>query len=123
MQMLTVVNRTSRNLSGKWDGRDYIAPPGKSAYPRTIAEAIKRANPIMGSDDPITGQLQYLIGIEESGDPTSPIEQSDVIELFSRPPQKDDTPIIVIPGNSGMYSVKRAEVAAALPKDSNFVKA
>lgn len=122
-EFVTVVNRTTRNLEGMWDGRTYVIPPGKSSHPLIIAEAIKRRNPIMGSDDPTTGQLQYLVGIEEQGDPTAPIEQSDEIELFNRRQYKNAVPIMVVPGNVGMYSVRRSEVANPLPTDSSFVKA
>lgn len=122
MQLVTVVNRTQRNLAGRWDGREYSVPPGKSMHPVIIAEAIRRANPIMGSDDLTTGQLQYLIGIEEQGDPITPIEQSDEIELYNRRLTKDAVPIMIIPGNTGMYSVRRNEVASELPNSSTFVK-
>lgn len=122
MEYLTVVNRTSRPLSGTWDGREYIVQPGKSSHPAAIAEAIKRRNPIMGSDDPSTGVLQYLIGIEENGDPCTPIEQSDEIELFNRRLAKNAVPIMIVPGNVGMYSVTRNQVAPTLPQDATFVK-
>ncbi len=122
MQLVTVVNRTSRPLSGKWDGRDYTVPPGKSSHPVIIAEAIRRANPIMGSDDLSTGQLQYLIGIEEQGDPTFPVEQSDEIELYNRGLAKNAVPIVIIPGNTGMFAVRNSEVASPQPLDSTFVK-
>ena len=122
MELLTVVNRTQRNLFGMWDGKSYVVPPGKSSHPAIIAEAIKRANPIMGSDDPLTGQLQSLVGIEEQGDPITPIEQSDEIELYNRRLAANAVPIMIIPGNTGLYAVKRAEVASTLPADSTFVK-
>lgn len=119
---VTVVNRTTRKLKGRWDGRTYKVPPGKSSHPLIIAEAIKRANPIMGSDNPVTGTLQYLVGIEEQGDDCSPIEQSNEIELYNRQLQKNAVPIMIIPGNTGMFSVKRSDIASELPLDSAFVK-
>jgi hypothetical protein len=124
-QFVTVVNRTSRKLSGMWDGKTYTVEPGKSAHPSIIANAIKRANPVMGSDDPTTGQLQYLIGIEEEGDPITPIEQSDEIELFNRKLQQNAVPIVIVPGNTGMYSVRRGDMASLAvggPTESTFVK-
>lgn len=121
-QFVTLVNRTQRDLQGTWDGRTYVVQPGKHSLPPLIAEAIKRRNPIMGSDDPTTGQMQYLIGIEEQGDPTDPVEQSDEIELYNRRRYKDAVPIMVVPGNTGMYSVRRADVAGTpLSTDSSFV--
>lgn len=121
-QFVTIVNRTKRNLEGMWDGKTHTIPPGKSSLPLIIAEAIKRKNPIMGSDDRVTGQFQYLVGIEEQGDPTTPIEQSDEVELFNRGNYKNAVPIVIVPGNVGMYSVKRNDVASELPLDSAFVK-
>lgn len=124
MELVTIVNRTKRDLSGMWDGRTYTVKPGKSSHPLIVAEAIKRANPIMGSDDALTGQLQSLIGIEEQGDPITPIEQSDEIELYNRRLQANAVPIMIVPGNTGLYAVRHAEVAAApLPSDASFVKA
>lgn len=107
---------------GTWDGRQHIAKPGKNEFPERVAEAIKRSNPIMGSDDIHSGQLQYLLGIVEQDDPITPIEQSDEIELFNRRLQKNAVPIMVIPGNTGLYTVRRGDVAAELPMDSSFVK-
>lgn len=107
MQFVTVVNRTQRDLEGTWDGRTYTVPPGRNSFSLIVAEAIKRRNPIMGSDDPTTGQFQYLVGIEEQGDDCSPVEQSSELELFNRKNYRNAVPIMVVPGNTGMYSVKR----------------
>lgn len=122
MEFLTVVNRTARPLSCTWDGRTYIIQPGKSQHPATVAQALKRANPIMGSDDPYTGVLQYLVGIEEESDPIDPIEQSNEIELFNRKAQKNAVPIMIVPGNVGMFSVKQQDVRANLSPDTIPVK-
>ena len=119
MQLVTVVNRTNRNLSGKWDGRDYVVPPGRSSHPLIIAEAIKRHNPIMGSDDLSTGILQYLVGIEEQGDPIDPIEQSSEIELYNRRLAQEAVPIMIVPGNTGMYSVRRNDIATPIAGPGN----
>jgi len=122
VEFVTLFNRTQRDLEGTWDGRTYTAKPGKNAYPLAIAEAIKRRNPIAGSDDAMTGNFQHLLGIEEQGDDCSPIEQSDEIELYNRRLQKNAIPIMVIPGNTGMYAVKRADFPTPLTQDSTFVK-
>ena len=119
MQYLTVVNRTSRPLSCTWDGKQTVCPPGKQSFPEVIARKLKYDNPIMGSDDPSTGQLQYLIGIESEGDPLTPIEQSDEIELYNRRQMKNAVPVVVIPGNTGgLYNIARSPQ----PLDSSFVK-
>ena len=121
-QFVTLVNRTQRKLEGMWDGRMHIAVPGKNEFPERIAEAIKMKNPIYGSDDPITGQFQYLLGIEEQGDDCSPIEQSKEVELYNRGNYKNAVPIVIVPGNTGLYSVKRNDIAGNLPQDTAFVK-
>ena len=122
MEYVTVVNRTRRELTGVWDGIRHTVVSGKNAFPLAIAEAVKRQNPIMGSDDPMTGHLQYLVGIEEQGDDCSPVEQSDEIELYNRQFLKNAVPIQIVPGNVGMYSVKRNDMGPTLPLDSAFVK-
>lgn len=120
MQVLTVVNRSNRPLSATWDGRQYTIQPGKSAHPVIIARKLKYDNPIMGSDDPATGQLQYLVGIEEEGDPTTPVEQSEEIELYNRKNLRGAIPVMVVQGNTGgLYNLPRSP----LPADSTFVKA
>lgn len=122
MEFFTVVNRTTRPLSAMWDGRTYTVQPGKSQHPNAVAQALKRANPIMGSDDPYTGTMQYLIGIEEESDPITPIEQSDEIELFNRKAQKNAVPIMIVPGNVGMYAPRHADVAVDIGQNSIPVK-
>jgi hypothetical protein len=107
MELVTVVNRTPRKLRATWDGKEYSIEPGESAHPIVIAEALKRANPIMGSDDPYTGCMQYLIGIKEQGDPTDPVEQSDEIELYNRKALKNAVPIVIVQGKAGLYADER----------------
>jgi hypothetical protein len=105
MEYVTIVNRTKRVLEGTWDGRTYQVQPGETPnLPLAIAEAIKRRNPIMGSDDYTTGALQYLVAIKEQGDPTEPVEQSKEIELFSSRRLRGAVPVVVIPGAGGLYT-------------------
>lgn len=114
MQVVTVVNRTSKNLEGTWDGRHYTIEPGKSSYPVVQAEAFKRQNPVMGSEDPRTLYTDYLIGIEEQKDDCSPIEQSDSIERWDRKALgKQAQNVDIVPGKTGVYSAR--DVAASLP--------
>lgn len=114
MQLLTIVNRTTKSLEGIWDGRHYAIPPGRSAFPVVQAEAFKRQNPVMGSEDPRTGEVQYLIGIEDQFDDCSPLEQSDAIERWDR---KNLGPgsqnVEVVAGRNGIYGAR--DVASGLP--------
>lgn len=77
MQYVTLVNRTKGNLEGVWDGRRYAIVPGKNSFPEIQAMKFKEQNPINGSEDPYSLIRDYLCGIEEWGDPLTPIEQSD----------------------------------------------
>lgn len=119
MQYVTVVNRTKKPLEGVWDGHRYAIPVGKSSHPAIVAEAAKRQNPVMGSEDPYTMEMDYLVGIEEYGDDCSPIEQSPAIERFSRDKLVGAKETEVVPGKTGIYSVR--DVAASLSLDGNFV--
>jgi hypothetical protein len=106
MRYVTLVNRTSKILNGTWDGRSYNIHPGKNSFPETMAGKFKDQNPIMGSQDPYSLELQYLCGIEEDGDDCSPIEQSDKIELMDRSRMRNAIPVVVIQGE-GLYSRQR----------------
>ena len=120
-QLVTLVNRTSKPLQGTWDGFHTQIAPGKHSFPVFQAEAYRRQNPIMGSEDPRTGEMQYLVGIEEQGDDCTPIEQSKAIERWDRSLMSQSKPTEVVPGVTGIYSAR--DVAQTLPSDTNFVKA
>lgn len=116
MEFVTAINRSSKPLWATWDGKKYQVKPGKNAYPRIVAEAAKRQNPIMGSEDPYSGEMRYLIGIEEDGDDCSPAEQSTEI---TRRALRDQGEVEVVKGKNGLYA---NEVRSTLPLDSSFVK-
>ena len=116
-KMVTVVNRTSKKLPLTWDGYHYWIDPGKSQMAIVQADAFQRQNPIMGSEDPSTGQMLYLVGIEENHDECSPIEQSDAIERWDRKQMPQARPVDVVPGDNGLYS---GRIAASLPLAANF---
>lgn len=116
MEWVTVVNRSNRVLQGTWNGRHYDIQPGKSTYPEREAEVFRRQNPVMGSEDLRTGALEYLIGIEEHGDPCDSVEENPkAIERWIRDPN-DGTE--VVKGRAGLYAHERS---AALPLDNSFV--
>lgn len=125
MDLVKVVNRTQRELGCTWDGKRYKIQPGESTHPRLIADALRRSNPIFGSDDPITGELQYLIAIPDYGDATTPIEQSDEIELYHRSKEKNAIPIMVIPAANRLTRTQVSSDAFAVsggPVETGFVK-
>jgi hypothetical protein len=109
MEVVTLVNRSSKPVKGLWDGKPYIlAPNGKVALPVVVAEAIKRQNVVMGTEDPFSGEMECLVGIVEQGDPLTPIEQSRAITR--RELAKDE---LVVPGKAGMYASEAR--SSALP--------
>jgi flagellar basal body rod protein FlgF len=120
MEFLTVCNRTSKPLTVTWDGKRIVLAPGKNALPAIVAEAAKRQNPIMGSEDPVTLQMRYLIGIEEQEDDCSPIEQTNAVQRIDRSKLHGARPVEVVAGDNGIYSVR--DISTALPLSADFVK-
>lgn len=79
-ETVTVVNRTSKKLDGCFDGKHHTIPPGESRFTYEQALFFRSQNPVMGRGTPLedwNSRSEYLIGIKESGDDCSPIEQSD----------------------------------------------
>lgn len=120
MVYVTAVNRLSEPVKYCWEGIHREMPPGRTYLPKQHALAARYQNPIKGSDDPLTGELQYYVGIEELNDPTDPVDKSMEIELFNRKNLKSAIPVMVVPGNEGMFRV-RQDLGPALPLSSSFV--
>lgn len=76
MRYVTLVNRSSKPLTGTWDGRQYTITPGKNSFPEAMAQKFKAQNPLMGSEDPKTLDRIYLCSIEDDGEDCTPIEQT-----------------------------------------------
>lgn len=118
---VTLVNRTTKNLQGVWDGRHYDIAPGKHSYPEIQAMKFKDQNPVMGSEDPYTLTKQYLIGIVEFGDDVTPIEQSSApvlsAEIVARIAKGE---LVVVKANNPFNRFQDA--TAPLGNDSTFVK-
>lgn len=119
MEYVTLVNRTSKPLNGTWNGRQFKVPPGETTHPIRIAEAIKRQNPIMGTQGSELFEVEYLCGIKEIGDDIFPVEQSDAKELMD--PRilhaaaiASGKKLETVAGAAGMYRT-RAAVASELP--------
>lgn len=73
-----LVNRTSKDLVGVYDGRQHVLPAGSTTeWPEVIAFKFRDQNPRFGTENIYTGAKQYLLGIIENSDPIDPIEQSD----------------------------------------------
>lgn len=127
MQYVKIVNRTSRNLNGTWDGRIYTLEAGSTnAFPRAIADAIKRQNPIMGSEDPYDMTMEYLVGIEEDGDPITTLTDLEAfpkeIERLNRKKLVGALPSEVVSGKAGLYAhEKHAAIPVGGVAESGFV--
>lgn len=100
-QFVTLKNRTSKTLSGQYDGKTQTFPPGyEGSWPEIIALKFKEQNPVMGTEDFYSGYKSYLMGIVEHGDDLDPIEQNtQAVEMFD-PASRGN--VMVIKGR-GMY--------------------
>jgi hypothetical protein len=119
-QYVSLVNRSSKVLEGTWDGRSYKLTPGKHSFPEAMAVKFKEQNPIMGSLDPYSLDLDYLIGIEEHGDPLTPIEQSTKAELLDRS-KMDSVAALAEVITTSVGRLYANEKSSALPGDNGFV--
>jgi hypothetical protein len=123
MQYVELVNRTKRTLRGTWNGKVYQLKPGSHHLPELVAEAIKRQNLIMGTEDPYTLWADYYVGIREQGDDCEPLEEdpgaTKAIERFNRAKLVGAKPTEVVKGNTGVYG--RASIETTMSKESSFV--
>ena len=117
-EMVTLVNRSSKTLHGVWDGRHYDIAPGPHSFSRTMADKFREQNPVMGSENKYTLEKQYLLGIEEVGQDTSPIEQTDSITLENLTERIKSGELKVVRGH-GLYS--NTDRVAGLPLESGFM--
>ena len=85
-QFVTVVNRTTRELYAKWDGKDFVIPVGESTMPLEVVPYAKRQNPILGTMHPQNPKsVQFKLGVKGTKDPINPIvEDPNEIELIDR---------------------------------------
>ena len=97
---VTLINRSSKDLIGRYDGKEHLIKAGsRTSYPSHLAEKFKDQNPVMGSENYYSMDKQYLLAIEEYGDDTSPIEQTDKTALI-------DFDSIVIPSGVRLEVIK-----------------
>ena len=118
MRYVTLINRSSKVLTGTWDGKREEIQPGKNSYPELKAIKFKEQNPIMGTENPYTLDREYLCGIEEYSDPIDPVEQSTAIERFNRAllTDKRAQEVEIVTGNTGLYG-RSSVVTKELPTD------
>lgn len=94
LQYVTLKNRTTKLLTGHFDGKQYSFPPGyEGKWPENQALKFKEQNPIMGSEDYFSGYKEYLMAIVEHNDDLTIIEPSNAIERWTRP-ETDNTVVV-----------------------------
>jgi hypothetical protein len=124
----TVVNRCSKKVQTMWDGKPYELGPFESAvFPELVAYAFKRWNIQMGSLDPQTGRVEFLVGIKEKDEPCEPLKNEVIIdrttgkpavEVWDRSRLTGARPSEVVPGDNGLYSAD--VLKGRQPTDLNF---
>lgn len=107
MQYLTIFNRSSKNLNGTWNGRQYTIAPGKHEYPEAQAIKFKEQNPVMGSEHPYTLDKEYLIAIVDYNEDCSPIEQSGAVERIDRSKVFGSAANVEVIQGDGLYAPQR----------------
>lgn len=121
-RFVTVVNRTNQLLQGTWDGMHYDISPGKHSFTELQARKFKQQNPIVGTENPMTGHMLYKIGIEELGDDCSSIDGTDKgVERWDRSKLVGAKPSEVVAGDNGLYALGRTAGSPPLPYDAGFV--
>jgi hypothetical protein len=75
---VTLVNRTNRVLSVRYDGEDINLKPGENpGFPLVAVGFAKRQNPLMGSKHPLNPQkFISLVGVKDTKDDVTPIPQA-----------------------------------------------
>lgn len=89
---VTIVNRTNRVLSARYDGEDILLQPGETpGFPLEAVGYAKRQNKLMGSQHPLNpAKYICLIGVKGSADNCTPIpdevlmEADGALEMFDR---------------------------------------
>lgn len=112
-EFYTVVNRTDRIIKTTWDGKHYeLGPHEEKQYEDNIAYAFKRWNPQLGSLDPRTGSITFLVGLKELNEPIDPIKEILIdpltgkphIEVWDRSKLTGARPSEIVAGDNGLYS-------------------
>ena len=109
----TVVNRINETVNAMWDGRQHeLGPYEEKVFPELVAYAFKRWNVQMGSLDPRSGKITFLVGLKEKGDPCDRLEKTLIdpitgrpaVEIWDRSKLTGARPSEVVPGDNGLYS-------------------
>lgn len=129
---VTLVNRTSRTLSVRYDGEDIPIPSGENAgFPRIAVEFAKRQNPLMGSKHPNDPRrMIFLVGVkaakgDKQRDDISPISDDVLhtadskLELVDRSGEFHGVPLRKVAILNRGYTAYEAEAAQGGAFDVN----
>lgn len=123
-EIITVVNRSSKPLTWRFNGRSFgLKPNEERSECMTYAMAGVRQNPVMGTYDPTyEHQHQSLVGIREYEEqwPTTPIEQSNNPEAFDRRRLPEDRQNAFIEKVGWQGEDRQLAARADLPFDAGF---
>lgn len=86
-EVVTLINRTSRPLNVKFDGKVRVLQPGPNAITAEWVRFAKLQNPRMGSFLAGTLEGDYLVGVEGVDDCSmiDPTTEPAAIEMYARP--------------------------------------
>lgn len=121
---VTIINRTSRSLDVKFNGRTRVLTPGPNVVTSEWVRYAKLQNPRMGTFLPGTLEGEYLVGVE-GVDPCDMIDPSDerrAIEMFDRGGEASAGNKVTDLG-TGERDPRRmnvGEFAAPLPNNAEF---
>lgn len=123
-EVVTLINRTSRNLTVIFDGKSRVLKPGPNAITAEWVRYAKLQNPRMGSFIPGTLEGDYLVGVEgvDICDMIDESQEPRAIERFDRRGEADRGNVVTNKG-TGERDPRRmnaGEFAGAVPLDAEF---
>lgn len=85
-ESVTLINRTSRVLTGRYDGEDIRIQPGENpGFPKVAVQYVKNQNILKGSKHPSDPRkFICLIGVKGSKDDVSVIPDATLVEADER---------------------------------------
>jgi hypothetical protein len=125
-EYVTIVNRTEEPITGTWDSKSFVLTPGKHEFTLEKAERFKAQHPVMGSENPQTGDVVYKLGIVEYHDPVTPLSPEFLagfkgsVEKWDRTKLTGARPSEVVAGDNGLYGMN--DWRRGQPLSSSFVK-
>jgi hypothetical protein len=116
--VVVMVNRSSQPLELRFNGRTLVFPPGVNYTNERYAQLARRKFFVMGTEDPQQpGKAELLVGVEAWGDPITPQEQSEAVEVMDRSKIPDGYKGRTLVGTRGLVPGAEAFGRNPLPDD------